>query len=702
MSGSSNFLVFDENALSMKSDADYSADGTRINGVSAGMASVELHNKLYRQVSVMVAALAQWMADQGQVVSDSDLAALTTVVANTIAKKSEFAAHLADGVKHLPAAGSNGQTVIRKDTGNIWGMIEDIVNSYVVGAGETISIGDLVAEINGNIKKVVVSSTPQDVTSASLAGISNLAYFVKACRLSDKTFVVAVMQSSQYVYSRVGRIVDGAISYSTTAVYAESIACVNSNNAFSVSRLSDTSYALSYVYDSNGYGYTRYCTVDDNLVITQYASTNFYAGSLNCVCHSPLSSNTYVIFYNVSSTTIKSKIATVNIGTGAVTVGAETTHTITGVIRDVVTLSANSVLLAYGTDCILISNLDTISTYGAAAQVNADVTQTYLTLVNQTTFLVFYITSANALYCKVGTINDTTITYGTASASVDSVSSASVTLVTSTLAVVMYTVSGTIYGNFRVITIDGNSVSISGNTLIESAPFQLATCTAVTAGNQVVFTYKINNDCYNWSIKFPTDYTGVIGLAKEAKNAGQDCAIVISGILRGLSGLTAGQYYYCSFDGKLTTNQDSGVLIGRALSTTDMLIIPVTGPQVDVASGTFSDTSTSIGAGATYTKTILLGINAVRGKIILRGYNATLGIIAKSIVFFTTNRNSTIGDFNKGVDGKVTDHIFCTDGSYILLQDAYINGSNLILIFANTSGITATLRVDAALWEVES
>lgn len=103
MSGSSNFLVFDENALSMKSDADYSADGTRINGVSAGMASVELHNKLYRQVSVMVAALAQWMADQGQVVSDSDLAALTTVVANTIAKKSEFAAHLADETtNHIP------------------------------------------------------------------------------------------------------------------------------------------------------------------------------------------------------------------------------------------------------------------------------------------------------------------------------------------------------------------------------------------------------------------------------------------------------------------------------------------------------------------------------------------------------------------------------------------------------------------------
>jgi len=117
VSGSSNFLVFDENALSMKSDADYSADGTRINGVSAGMASVELHNKLYRQVSVMVAALAQWMADQGQVVSDSDLAALTTVVANTIAKKSEFAAHLAENATETQAGHVELATAAETTTG---------------------------------------------------------------------------------------------------------------------------------------------------------------------------------------------------------------------------------------------------------------------------------------------------------------------------------------------------------------------------------------------------------------------------------------------------------------------------------------------------------------------------------------------------------------------------------------------------------
>ena len=103
MSGSSNFLVFDENALSMKSDADYSADGTRINGVSAGMASVELHNKLYRQVSIMAAAIAQWMANQGNTVSDNDLAALTTIVTNSFASQTSLAAHLAEIVTEAAA-----------------------------------------------------------------------------------------------------------------------------------------------------------------------------------------------------------------------------------------------------------------------------------------------------------------------------------------------------------------------------------------------------------------------------------------------------------------------------------------------------------------------------------------------------------------------------------------------------------------------
>ena len=84
MAGSSNFKVFDENNLNIQDDATYAADIARQGGVSAGMASSALHNKLYRQATIMATALGTWMANQGQDVSDADLANLITVITNSI------------------------------------------------------------------------------------------------------------------------------------------------------------------------------------------------------------------------------------------------------------------------------------------------------------------------------------------------------------------------------------------------------------------------------------------------------------------------------------------------------------------------------------------------------------------------------------------------------------------------------------------
>ena len=57
----SNFKVFAEAvaALNVVSDAEYATDTQRINGVVPGLASAALHNKLYKQATIMAAALAQ-------------------------------------------------------------------------------------------------------------------------------------------------------------------------------------------------------------------------------------------------------------------------------------------------------------------------------------------------------------------------------------------------------------------------------------------------------------------------------------------------------------------------------------------------------------------------------------------------------------------------------------------------------------------
>jgi hypothetical protein len=84
MAGSSNFLVFDQNKTNMMTDANYSANSARVNGVDAGQASSILHNKIFYQTSIFCAAFAQALADKGYAVSDSNFNDLVTVLANVL------------------------------------------------------------------------------------------------------------------------------------------------------------------------------------------------------------------------------------------------------------------------------------------------------------------------------------------------------------------------------------------------------------------------------------------------------------------------------------------------------------------------------------------------------------------------------------------------------------------------------------------
>ncbi|MEE0327586.1 MAG: hypothetical protein UDN34_00675, partial [Phascolarctobacterium succinatutens] len=82
---SSNFKVFAEAvaALNVVSDAEYATDTQRINGVVPGLASAALHNKLYKQATIMAAALAQVLVEQGQDALDSDYAGLVASIKKT-------------------------------------------------------------------------------------------------------------------------------------------------------------------------------------------------------------------------------------------------------------------------------------------------------------------------------------------------------------------------------------------------------------------------------------------------------------------------------------------------------------------------------------------------------------------------------------------------------------------------------------------
>ena len=77
MAGANNFKVFDENIQNMLDDASYAGSAYRQNGAVDGIAPTTLHNKLYYQISIMVAAIAASLSAKGLNMTDTDITSLT-------------------------------------------------------------------------------------------------------------------------------------------------------------------------------------------------------------------------------------------------------------------------------------------------------------------------------------------------------------------------------------------------------------------------------------------------------------------------------------------------------------------------------------------------------------------------------------------------------------------------------------------------
>ena len=83
----SNFKVFAESVSddNVMTDASYETDTQRVSGVVPGIADPLLHNKLYKQSTIMSAALAQVVAQAGYDAMDNDYTGLVANLRRTFA-----------------------------------------------------------------------------------------------------------------------------------------------------------------------------------------------------------------------------------------------------------------------------------------------------------------------------------------------------------------------------------------------------------------------------------------------------------------------------------------------------------------------------------------------------------------------------------------------------------------------------------------
>ena len=83
--GSTNILIFNPTQANQETDAEYLADATRLGGALNGDAWQDVSaNKTLDQASIMVAALAQMMANKGFTISDASYAPLVAQLANIL------------------------------------------------------------------------------------------------------------------------------------------------------------------------------------------------------------------------------------------------------------------------------------------------------------------------------------------------------------------------------------------------------------------------------------------------------------------------------------------------------------------------------------------------------------------------------------------------------------------------------------------
>jgi len=109
--GQNNFLTFDPNLTNADSDVQYAAETAVQNGLSTGLASVLMHNKLFHQVTVMMKALANFVAAQGHDALDTSESALTAALTAAINPASGALAAIGASTKEQHLTSTN-QTIV--------------------------------------------------------------------------------------------------------------------------------------------------------------------------------------------------------------------------------------------------------------------------------------------------------------------------------------------------------------------------------------------------------------------------------------------------------------------------------------------------------------------------------------------------------------------------------------------------------------
>lgn len=108
------FLVFNEANNNALSQAEYETNIVRTDGITPGLATKEIYNKLFRQVSVMVNAIGEVLINAGLTASDTNTPALVAGLTEAVSSANKIITPVANlaGLKAIVTSAMPDSVVI--------------------------------------------------------------------------------------------------------------------------------------------------------------------------------------------------------------------------------------------------------------------------------------------------------------------------------------------------------------------------------------------------------------------------------------------------------------------------------------------------------------------------------------------------------------------------------------------------------------
>ena len=467
------------------------------------------------------------------------------------------------------------------------GNIKQLVQDFVVASGESVTAGDVVSFLEGEVQKGFVESNDigygleYEFNPASTRDTS-------AAALSATKFVVVYKDWDNFYLSTavIGDISGDSISFGQEYV-------INSNGdsfatkAPAVAGLTPTKFVAAYEDVGNSYrGTARIGDVSGNTIVwgEEYIFNpgTTYNDHLSVAA---LSSTKLVIAYqdggnSYYGTAIIGDVSDSNI----ITFGPEYVFNSAGSYCNcVVELSSSRFVVAYQDGTIGTAIIGDVSdgnnlSYSSEYVFNAGTTDySSASALSSTKFVVVYKDTGNSDYgtAVIGDVSGDSISYGSEYVfnpampfyiSVDSLSS--------TRFVVVYQDTGNSdYGTAIIGDVsDGNTISW-GPECVFNPGLTPYTSVAGVCSTQFVVSYTDFDNSFHGTARVGDvpRLGNLVGIAKESATGGQTVPVIINGVSDIHSGLVSGEVYYSDTSGGLTTDV-TDFKIGLAISTTELLL----------------------------------------------------------------------------------------------------------------------------------